>query len=169
MDLSAIKEELSIAYISSICAIVGIDYERTIHDNDSTDALIKCLITLENGTDCLAMMRIQLKSTSSTSQYTETADCIRYKLKAKNYNDLCGRATTPFVLMLLILPEEESEWLKWTSEELILRGRMYWQRFAECAATKNTDRITVEIPKSNVVNTETIMGMMKKIATEEWV
>ena len=43
MDTSSKKEELSIAYISALCAVAGISFDRQFHDDDSTDATIKSL------------------------------------------------------------------------------------------------------------------------------
>ena len=47
MDIEKIKEEISISYISALCAYAGIDYDRVIHDEDSTDGQLKKIITLK--------------------------------------------------------------------------------------------------------------------------
>ena len=87
---------------------MGIEFELMRHDSDSIDAVMKKIIKTP---DCEynAMISMQLKATSSISQYHESDDEISNKLKAKNYNDLCIKRTTPLILVLLILPEEESE------------------------------------------------------------
>ena len=168
MDIEKRKEELSIAYISAICAMAGIDYDIIRHDGDSTDGQMKKVIVLEDGLKCNAQLRVQLKSTSSGSMYSKRNGVLKYKLRAKNYNDLCGRATTPIVLMLLILPEDEKEWLKWSSEELILRGLVLWLSLSGLEPTSNAESVTVEIPFENVVNSETAVQMLECVAKEEW-
>lgn len=126
MDTSAIKEDLSISYISAVAAINGIGYETVRHDEDSTDGILKKIVTLEDGRKFDAELRIQLKATSSVSQYTMTDEKITYQLKAKNYNDLCMPGTSPIILGLLILPSDETEWIGWTPNELMIKGCMYW-------------------------------------------
>ena len=105
------KEDLHISYISALCSVAGISYDIQRHDDDSTDGIIKKRITFPDGGFYDSQLRIQLKSTSSESQYTDNGNYISYKLKVKNYNDLCTPSTTPIILGLLILPKDESEWV----------------------------------------------------------
>ena len=166
MDESRKKEELSIAYLSALCAAGGISFDLQRHDDDSTDAIIKKLITLADGRKCESIIRVQLKSTSSSSQYHEDQTTVTYSLKVKNYNDLRLRATTPLILALFILPENKSEWIKWTEEELLLKGRMYWAEFSKAPETKNTEKVSIKIEKNNCVNSDELLKLLKKVAEE---
>ena len=162
------KEDLSISYISALCAYGGIAYETVRHDDDSTDGTLRKRILLDNNHEFNAELRIQLKCTSSTSQYADKDDCLIYKLKAKNYNDLCLESTTPIKLGLLVLPEDEAAWLSWTPEELLIRGTMYWAEFSSLENTENLETVSVRIDKKNVINTDTLNEILKMIAREEW-
>jgi hypothetical protein len=124
MKDTQIKEDISISYISALCAYAGVAYEINRHDEDSTDGILKKRILLDENRKFDAELRVQLKCTSSPSQYTDNGDSITYKLKVKNYNDLCMSSTTPIILGLLVLPEDEKEWIKWSSEELLIKGCM---------------------------------------------
>lgn len=168
MQVTKIKEDISISYISALCAYAGIAYEINRHDDDSTDGTLKKRIILGGNRKFDAELRIQLKCTSSLTQYTDKGDCITYKLKVKNYNDLCVPATTPIILGLLVLPEEENEWIKWSSEELLIRGCMYWAEFSSESESQNSGTVSVKINKNNVINSETLHEMLEKIAKEEW-
>ena len=168
MQASDIKQELSISYLMAVCAQAGIDYDTIRHDADSTDALLKKQLTLIDGTSYIAELRVQLKSTSSSSMYKCNDTSIIYSLKIKNYNDLCRRATSPIILCLLILPESETEWVKWSEQELLLKGCMYWKAFPNESPSDNTSSINISIPKNHVVNAETLKNMLSKIAMEEW-
>ena len=162
------KEELSISYLSAVCAYGGIDYETIHHDDDSTDAIIKKMVILENERKFVSELRVQLKSTSSPNQYADKGDHLVYKLKAKNYNDLCMEGTSESILALLILPEDETEWLTWTQEDLRMKGCMYWARFTSLKSSGNSGTVSVDIDKRNVINSVTLNGIMDKIAREEW-
>ena len=113
-------------------------------------------------------MRIQLKCTSSRSQYTDNGDTLSYKLKVKNYNDLCLPATTPIILGLLILPENKALWINWTEEELLIKGCMYWAEFSRETESVNKKTVNVTINKKNVVNAESLKTLLERIAKEEW-
>ena len=125
VDESKKKEEMSIAYLSALCASGGISFDLQRHDDDSTDAIIKKLVNLDDSRKCESILRVQLKSTSS--QYKEDRETLVYPLKVKNYNDLRAKATTPIILALFILPEKTCDWLKWTEKELMLRGKCIGQ------------------------------------------
>lgn len=162
------KEDLHISYISALCAAAGISYDIQRHDNDSTDGIIKKRISLGNDLFYDSAVRIQLKATSSSSQYEDKGQYITYKLKVKNYNDLCTPSTTPIILGLLILPEDENEWVKWSTEELLIKGCMYWADFSTQQISDNSDTVSVRLEKQNVINQETLLNILERIAKEEW-
>ena len=167
MDDSKKKEQLSIAYISAVCAKAGVLFNTSKNDEDSMDATLSLNLILDDGSTYSSRIAVQLKSTSSLTQYSEDNNHIRYKLAVKNYNDLCRRSSFPQFLFLLILPEDEGLWLKWSEEELILRGRMYWQHFEPGNKTDNSDRVTVTLPKRNAISIDSIVELMKMVAMEE--
>ena len=167
LTVSKQKEDIHISYLSALCAFAGIAYEIMRHDEDSTDGILRKRVILDDGRKYEAELRIQLKATSSTSQYTDNGDTITYKLKVKNYNDLCGSGTVDIILGLLILPENE-EWISWSQEELLIKGCMYWAEFSGKKESKNSSSVTVKIDKNNKINAETLNEILEKVAREEW-
>ena len=160
------KEELSISYISAICAYAGIKYEIIRNDDDSTDGLLRK--TFQYGKrKYISVLRIQLKCTSSSSQYADNGDHVTYKLKVKNFNDLCTPSTTPIILGLLILPEEEKSWIKWSTEELLIKGCMYWADLSDNEYSDNSGTVTITLDKTHVINSENLCGILEKIAKGE--
>ena len=110
MQETKVKEDISISYLSALCAYAGISYERIIHDDDSTDGILKKRVILDDKRKYDASLRIKLKCTSSDSQYTDDGDTLHCRLKAKNHADLCLSSTIPIILGLLVLPEDKKEW-----------------------------------------------------------
>lgn len=168
MQVTHRKEDISISYISALCAYAGIAYEIIKHDDDSTDGILRKQILLDDGRKFNAGLRVQLKCTSSLLLYTDNEDTLTYKLKAKNYNDLCLPATTPIILCLLVLPEDENLWLTWTQEELLIKGCMYWAEFSGKAESTNKKTVSIKIDKKNVINAENLQKILEQIAKEEW-
>lgn len=168
MKSTGTKEDLSINYISTLCAYSGISYEIMRHDDDSTDGILHKIITLDDGQRFNAQLRVQLKCTSSASQYKDCGDHITYRLKMKNYNDLRLPTTMPIILGLLILPESEDEWISWSTEELILKGCMYWKDLYGEKEICSNSPVNISIDKKNVINGENLLSILEKIAKEEW-
>ncbi len=75
-------------------------------------------------------------------------------------------ATMPSMLALLILPEEMEEWTKWTPDELMIKGKMFWLSLQNQEVSDNKDNVTVKIPKENILNADTIENLIKKAAEE---
>jgi len=167
MNDESIKEELSISYLSTLAAINGIDFELIRHDSDSTDCILKRWIELDDGQKFNAQLRVQLKCTSSQNIYKEEHSEIKYRLKAKNYNDLSLNGTVPVILCLLILPEDRQCWVKWSEEELIIYGKMYWISLKGKESTQNSDSITIHLKKENKIDAKSLYDILEKIAKEE--
>ena len=77
------KEDIHISYLSAVCASASVSFDLQRHDDDSTDGIMKKLITLDDGTKYMSSLRIQLKCTSSVSQYTDDEEILHYKLKVR--------------------------------------------------------------------------------------
>lgn len=162
------KEDMSISYISAVCAYAGVDYDILRHDDDSVDGILKKVIML-NGTQKFgAQVTVQLKCTSSLSQYTDHGDSYTYTLKVKNYNDLVRPGTTQSILGLLILPEDKTLWLNWTEEDLRINGCMYWADFSGCTESTNVASVNVRIEKKNVLNSSTILEILENSARRDY-
>ncbi|MFH8756598.1 DUF4365 domain-containing protein [Streptomyces atroolivaceus] len=86
----------------------------------------------------------------------------RYPLRVHNYNLLSGRDFyIPRFLFLVVVPEDTGEWVEATHEGLLLRHAAYWACFHD---HQNTDRpkesrLTVSVPKANLLTTETLHGL----------
>ena len=102
------------------------------------------------------------------TQYTDDEEILHYKLKVKNFNDLCTRCTTPIILGLLVLPEDEDTWVKWSEKDLLINGCMYWADFSNESPSDNKNTVTVSINKKNLINKDTLLEILEKIAKEEW-
>jgi len=159
------KEELSKSYLNAICAVKGISMEVQTHDDDGIDVILKKIIKRENGNKYNAQISVQLKSTSSN--YNENPDYYTYPLKKKNYDDLLMPATLKSYLFLLIMPKNENDWVIQSIEELIIRKCMYWLDLKGFPEQPNETSVTVYLPKSNIVTSDTLENILMNIAEED--
>jgi hypothetical protein len=101
---------------------------------------------------------LQIKSTTR-SNVTDTE--VVYDLEVKNYDDLRESGDNcPRILVLLVLPEDEAQWLSQSPEELVLRHCAYWLSLEGFPATASTSMVRIEIPRVNVFSVDALRQMM---------
>jgi len=158
------KEEISKSYLNAVCAASGITMETKQHDDDGIDAILQKTIYISNGTRYNAQIGASLKSTSIDLK--EDENYYHYPLKKKNYDELRMPSTVKPYLFLLVLPIEENEWLTQSIEQLVIRKCMFWLDLKELPDSDNSSNVTVLLPKTNIVSSETLDEMLKKDAEE---
>jgi Domain of unknown function (DUF4365) len=156
------QEALSRAYIQAVasklgmsCSIANFDYgiDLTVNHITRIDEYYS-----ESG----FKLDIQAKSSVNT---TIDNDTVSYALNVRAYEnlriDIDGM--TPRILVLLLLPEQETEWLEQDEERLILRRCAYWICLKGYGPTTNSSTITVTIPRANLFNAEGLHSLMDRI------
>ena len=164
MNVQDFKEDLSISYLRAIAAQAKVTLEVNRRDGDSKDVDLRKQTVTDTGEPFVAEFSVQLKATSSKSIYSETSNSIKYQLPAKNFNDLCRRGTNIIILCLLILPENELEWVNQSPDELVLKRCMYWLSLQGESETTNSATVTVDIPKTNIMSADKLNDMIHTIA-----
>ena len=61
---------------------------------------------------------------------------------------------------LLVLPEDENTWVKWSEKELLINGCMYWAEFSNESPSKNENNVTIYFDKKNLINKETLLEIL---------
>jgi hypothetical protein len=102
---------------------------------------------------------VQLKSTTGADvQETEVVHDL--EVRADNLlrleTCLCQR-----ILVLLVLPEDETQWLTQSVDELILRRCAYWMSFRGAEPTANQTTIRIAIPRANVFSVEALRRLLE--------
>lgn len=157
MDISKRKEQLSVSYLHAVCAYAGAKRETDGVDSDGIDGTISKQLNI-SGVSYRARIEYQLKSTSM--QLDTRDNTLFYDLKVKNYNDLVVQSTCPSYLFLLILPQEETEWLHVETEQLILKRCMYWYSLNGFTESSNHETVTLHIPLTNIVTPDLISSLL---------
>lgn len=149
------KESLSRVYMKALAAQAGYLTSKPEPDLDSID------LRIQAGGRFRPALDLQLKA---TTKFPENGDSsLRYRLPIKNYHDLHVKTQTPRLLVVMELPEDESQWITVTDEELVLRRRAFWlslQHDHEDVTDQKT--VTIYIPKNNVLNVETLQDLMEQ-------
>lgn len=164
MNTELFKEDLSIAYLKAISAAAKISMELQHRDEDGKDIHLKKRLVRTDGVKIDVEIGVQLKATNSHNMYEKKKDGITYTLNIKNFHDLTMKSTIPKYLMLLILPEDENEWVSCNIEKLIIKKCMYWVKI-ENREMENTTSVRIFIPSDNIVTPDALNKIL--VATGE--
>lgn len=163
MTENDIKELLSRNFVRTIANRFG--YKVGDRDLDNGVDLSIIEVTQRTNTDGSTryldsgkIVELQLKSTTENS-VTYLDGSIKYALEAKNYNDLIYRrnGVSPLFLILFILPTDAKNWVVCEETMLKIEKHAYW--FIPDVTDKQTDNtgtITIEFPKTNLLNESAI-------------
>lgn len=101
-----------------------------------------------------AVVDIQLRSTT-TAAFESTQQVFPYDLDVRAYHHLRrDRTTTARLLVLFVMPDQESLWLNQDHEGLVLRKCAYYLSLQGMPETKNERSIRVSVPLAQVFSVE---------------
>ena len=160
MDLNAQKEQFSRAYVQSVASIAGYAWSEPSVDEDSVDLTLAA--KGYHGSIRSPKLDLQLKCHADT---LPTAD-FSFPLKLKNFDDLRDEALmVPRILVVLIVPDDISDWIQHSATETILRRCAYWSSIRGFAPTNNKSNITVTINYLQHFCPSSLMDIMQRIGS----
>lgn len=156
------KEQFSEAFVRAFAAPLGLNPSKPEVDNDSID--LRLSGKDYNGLISSPEIGIQLKC---TEQEINEDGFLHFKLKKKNYLDLCNtRVLFPRYLFVFLIPKEVDTWVleKENSIELQYKGLWFSLKGLPVIETKSK---VIKIPSSNVINKEILQKMMFASSSQE--
>jgi len=158
MELNQRKELFSKAYVRAVAAVAGCSVDKPENDYDSVDLCINAI-----GYDPMQPHRLELQL-KCTSRDVLDAESVRYPLNLKNYNDLRFTTFIPRLLIVVLVPENIGEGIQQSESEISLKHCAYWVSLRGMPETRNTNRITVELPRRNQFTAEALESIMQRIS-----
>jgi hypothetical protein len=156
------QEALCRAYVQAVAAQAGLLWSKTEPDYGIDLSLRSVGVQGNRRRDSGAQLDLQLKSTTRAA--VKAAE-VRYDLDVQSYNDLRDEnCPCPRLLVVLILPAEEAQWVSQTTEELTLRHCAFWISLKGHAPTSATSTVRVTIPLANVFSAEEVTRLMQRAA-----
>ncbi len=158
MDRNHQMELMNASMATAICAQVGCTWSTRVQDFG-----IDLQVHGEKF-DTDPQINFQLKATTNFSIIKEGAGVIKYPLDAKNYGDLIKeKVRNPRLLCLAILPKDPEKWVIQRPYQLELKYGIYWVDLKGFPAKSNTSKVTIEIPLSNRLDSDSLTNLMKVI------
>ena len=161
MDINAQKEQFSRAYVQAVAAVAGYTWSLPSVDDDSVDLTLAA--KGGGGTIRSPKLDLQLKC-HATATLTEPA--FSFPVKLKNYDDLRdGTVMVPRILVVVLVPDDVSDWIKHSESELALRRCGYWFSLSGLGPTTNAKSVTLTLPRSQQFNPDNLAGIMQRIGS----
>ena len=103
----------------------------------------------------------------STTRATVSDNHVNYDLDARTYEYLREESSIPGILVVLVLPEDEDQWLSQSPEELIVRRCAYWHSLRGTKPTTATSSVRLAIPCTQVFSVPAIRAFMQRLSQGE--
>ena len=158
MDLNTRKERLSLAYINAVATHANCEVLEPQVDRGSVDGLLKRSTMAE-------IIGFQAKATSRDIVGRD-GEQLHFPLPIRDYDNLRNDGP-PFILIVVLLPDDETQWLTQTHDELCLRHCGYWLSLMGWQEVPNIDNVTVHIPIANVFSAAQLTKLMDELAGGE--
>jgi hypothetical protein len=170
LSVQNIESELSYAYLHAVASKAGVACHVVSRhdDNNGVDAQLtaKC-VPAAPGHLSEVSLNVQLKATKNPP--VDDGETLSYFLSGvKQYNALRAETLTiSRILVVLFLPNDETEWLHHTAEEMVLRRCAYWRSLRGAPATANVSGETIRFPKTNVFSPETLTSLVLRLSRRD--
>ncbi|RWC40544.1 MAG: DUF4365 domain-containing protein [Mesorhizobium sp.] len=165
-----IESELSYAYLHAVASRAGVSCTSvTRHeDNAGVDAKLTGWAPFpDGGYKTEVDVKIQLKA--STKPPTTVANTWSYSLAGiGRYNDLRAMTlSTPRILVVLFMPNKQTDWLAHTDDALTLRKCAYWVSLRGAPPSENATTQTVYVPKKQRFDAPGLLALMGAFSRNE--
>lgn len=158
-------ESLSRAYLQAVAAQAGLTFSFRVYDygTDVTLSEVREVdgVFAETG----FLIEVQLRS-STVAEVREGT--VAYDLDVRTYDYLRrGPVAAPRILVLLVLPANEADWLHQSESALELRRCAYWASLRGEPETANTSSVRISIPRANVFGVGAVAAMFHRLHSGE--
>ena len=152
------QEQLSFAYVRAVVFRSGFHLYEPVKDDHGIDG------TIASYSRGMGRVDYQVKS---TTHYATRNEEIVYQLRVEDYNRLITEDDLPRILILFIMPDDDSWWLSHSPEELCLRKCAYWVSLMGQPPSDNKSTVQVSVPLANVFSPEGLRDLFSRLPSGE--
>lgn len=154
------QEALCRAYVQAVGALAGMGTSRPEPDYGIDLLLREIAIVDGQHQDTSVQIDLQLRATTRANM---TENALTYDLDVNTYNKLrVFSAGSPRILIVLVLPEAESEWLSQSPDQLAIRQCAYWLSLEGAPSSTASRSVRVTIPLENVFSPESVRTLLQR-------
>ncbi|MBN8637660.1 MAG: DUF4365 domain-containing protein, partial [Anaerolineae bacterium] len=108
------------------------------------------------------LFHCQLKATTTCEIQSDT---IVYDMEVEAYNKMVSWDGGHFILVLFVMPEDETEWLKLDEDGFLLKKCCYWIQI-EGSLSENRRSQRVFIPRTQLFTPATVRALLEEVKRE---
>jgi hypothetical protein len=158
------QEALCRAYVQAVAALAGMASAKPDPDY-GVDLLLRNVEQRgQRRLDTRAQIDFQLRSTTRAN-LSETI--VSYDLDVQTYDFLREKSQIRCLLVVLVLPEDESLWLSQSTDELIVRHCAYWLSLRGAEPVTATSSVRIAIPRAQVFSVQAVRAIMNRLQQGE--
>ena len=154
MSPNFIQEQMSWAFVRAVVFRAGYRLSLPVVDDHGIDG------TIESYGGGLRRVDFQLKA---TTQFQLAGSSVGYDLRVANYNQLIREDDVPRVLILLLMPGDDTQWLIQSEDQLCLRKCAYWADLMGKVPSTNTSTVRIHIPTVNMFDQTGLQSMFSQM------
>jgi hypothetical protein len=164
LDLNALKEEFSYAYIHAVASAAGYICQRSDRqsDNDGVDITIKKSGRGPGRTRDYLELQVKC-SAKSSSKVRIGKDKIGFRLETDSYSELIKPGTIPCILVLVIVPDQFIDWVSQSEEAMIMKHCAYYEDLQNRESTLNKASINIKIPRSQIFDASSLQILVEGV------
>lgn len=159
------KEELSRAWLCAVAASCGYTLASWSQDQDCIDVTVGAPGVLTGGAVADPKVDLQLKATNSVNYVR--SDHVALQVPRRQYERLTRRSFAEKVLVVLVLPDDPTEWVKVSPEQLVLRKCAYFAVARHLAPIADAESKVVQVPFTRPFTPAALRAMMERVSREE--
>jgi hypothetical protein len=159
------KEALSYAFMTALAAQARVSINIGETFDYGVDGHWREIKRCPNGRHVANGLTLEFQLKATVNWTEDPGDThIVYNCEVKAYNDIASRAPEEngLVLIVLCLPQDETQWVQATPDVLKLKHCCYWYKVDGAAVPKqDTQREKIYIPKTNLLDESALKKLLK--------
>ncbi len=157
-------EQFSFAYVRALAAMLGFEVQK--YDPDIFG--IDLNLTAKGSRGALSCPSFGMQVKAATGKKILHKDGIHYRLEIPHYDALREQhIAAPRILVVVLIPRDDHQWIRQDHEELALRKCGYWLSLRGWEASANVSNITVCVPWKNILSVDALDSLMTKVSRQE--
>jgi hypothetical protein len=154
------------AYVRAVVATAGFNFGGPELDRNGDDLYIEHK-ECDGFVPKYPRLIVQVKCTYAHSVSRDST--IHYPLLIRNYDHLRRIQIEPRILIVVHVPRPDSAlepWIECLSEHTIFRYHAYWMNLMGAPAVVNDEKVTVNVPTSNVFDVKAVHRLMNEMVAQ---
>lgn len=164
MRSNDLQADFGMAYVKAVAHAAGFFCQEANRAVDADGVDVTLLSPTQGQRIRAPRLDLQVKTTRGVVE----GDPFPYDLDAKNYNELCDTSwQTPRILVLVVVPPSQEDWVVATAEDLRLRRCGYWTSLRGRGPTDNAEKKRIFLSREALFHVAPLRNIMQRLCDGE--